>query len=49
MSIPVNGTEGEWIEVEGVPVRLEKGFYEITLDFVKPGLGLARLTFAPEW
>lgn len=49
MSIPVNGTEGEWIEVEGVPVRLVKGFYEITLDFVKPGLGLARLTFAPEW
>lgn len=44
MTIPVNGTNGEWIEVEGIQVRLEKGFYELALDFVKPGLELGRLT-----
>ena len=46
MSIPVNGTEGRWVEVQGVPVRLEPGLYEVTLDFVKPGLELGRLEFA---
>lgn len=44
MSFPVNGTEGEWIDMEGIPVRLESGYYELVLDFVKPGLELGRLT-----
>lgn len=45
MTIPVNGTDGEWIEVEGIQVQLEQGGYDLALDFVKPGLELARLTF----
>ncbi len=44
MSFPINGTEGEWIDVPGIPVRLESGCYELVLDFVKPGMELGRLT-----
>ncbi|WP_354623829.1 glycoside hydrolase family 3 N-terminal domain-containing protein [Psychromonas sp. MME2] len=45
MSLPMNGTSGESIVVEGLEVRLGKGYYELTLDFVKPGLALERLMF----
>lgn len=48
LSIPVSGTEGELIEVQGIPVRLEQGLYELALDFVKPGLEIARLSFVRE-
>lgn len=48
MSLPLNGTEGEWRNIEGIPVRLDAGCYEIALDFVKPGLELGRLSFVPE-
>ena len=45
MSLPINGTDGKWIDVEGTQVRLEKGFYEVTVDFVKPGLEMGRIKF----
>lgn len=48
MSLSLNGTEGEWTTIEGIPVRLEEGFYELDLDFVKPGLELSTLTFLKE-
>lgn len=48
MSISLNGTEGKWAEVQGIPVRLEKGAYRLELDFVKPGLELASLAFVRE-
>ncbi|MEW4371006.1 glycoside hydrolase family 3 C-terminal domain-containing protein [Paenibacillus kandeliae] len=33
-----NGTEGSWIRQKLVKVKLEKGIYELTLEFVKPGM-----------
>jgi len=45
MSLSQNGTEGKWVTVDGVPVRLESGLYQIDLDFVKPGIDLRRLDF----
>ena len=45
MSLPVNGTDGKLVTVEGLQVKLEKGFYEIDIDFVKRGLELERLIF----
>jgi beta-glucosidase len=48
MSLPLNGTEGEWTAIDGIPVRLEKGIYPIELDFVKPGMELGMLTFSRE-
>ena len=44
MSFSVNGTAGQWIDVQGISVRLESGDYDLALDFVKPGLELGRLT-----
>ncbi|MCJ8329174.1 MAG: glycoside hydrolase family 3 C-terminal domain-containing protein [Lentisphaeria bacterium] len=45
MTLSVNGTEGKWIDVEGVSVNLEAGYYEFSIDFVKPGLELAFILF----
>ena len=45
MTLSVNGTEGKWIDVEGVSVNLEAGYYEFSIAFVKPGLELAFILF----
>ncbi|WP_411344688.1 glycoside hydrolase family 3 C-terminal domain-containing protein [Paenibacillus sp. WLX1005] len=33
-----NGTEGRWLRQKLVKVQLEQGVYELTLEFVKPGM-----------
>ncbi len=48
MSLSSNGTDGKRITVEGLKVRLEKGEYDLSVDFVKPGLKLERLIFTKE-
>lgn len=37
MSFPVHGTDGTTQQVEGLEVKLDKGFYTFSIDFVKPG------------
>jgi beta-glucosidase len=46
MTLSTNGTDGEQVTIEGVPVRLAPGCYALALDFVKPGMALGALTFA---
>ena len=50
MSLSVNGTNGETVSVEGLPVKLDKGFYSLDIEFIKLGLELEQLefTFIPE-
>lgn len=48
MSLSSNGTDGKRITVDGLKVKLEKGFYALSVDFVKPGLELESLLFAKE-
>jgi beta-glucosidase len=43
MTFSLNGTEGEIHNVEGVPIRLEPGHYQLQFNFVKPGLYLEAL------
>jgi beta-glucosidase len=43
MTLSVHGTEGKMIKVEGLKVQLEKGYYDVHMNFVKPGLELERL------
>ena len=45
MSLGVNGTDGKVITVEGLQVKLEKGLYQLDLNFVKVGLELECLIF----
>ena len=45
MSLPVNGTDGKSVTVEGLQVRLEKGFYQLDINFVKPGSEIQQITF----
>ncbi|MDE1248491.1 glycoside hydrolase family 3 C-terminal domain-containing protein [Vibrio aestuarianus] len=44
-TLPINGTDGKSVEVEGLQVRLEAGVYQLALDFVKPGVMLEQLVF----
>ena len=39
-SLALNGTKGKLKTVEGVPVLLNPGYYELTFDFIKPGIEL---------
>lgn len=48
VSLPVNGTDGEWVVREGLSVRLEKGLYELSLDFVKKGMEVGSVTLTRE-
>ncbi|WP_061018408.1 glycoside hydrolase family 3 protein [Vibrio splendidus] len=50
MSLSVNGTNGETVSVEGLSVKLDKGFYSLDIEFIKLGLELEQLefTFIPE-
>ncbi|MGB2325944.1 MAG: glycoside hydrolase family 3 protein, partial [Pseudomonadales bacterium] len=45
MSLPVNGTDGKSVTVEGLQVKLEKGFYQLDINFVKPGSEIQQITF----
>ena len=45
MSLAVNGSDGKLVNIEGLQVKLEKGLYELDLDFVKSGLELESLIF----
>ena len=45
MSLPVNGTDGKSVTVEGLQVRLEKGFYQLDINFVKPGSEIQQISF----
>lgn len=45
MSLPVNGTDNKLVRVEGLKVKLEQGFYQIELDFVRPGPEITTLNF----
>jgi len=48
MSLGVNGTDGELVTVEGLQVKLEKGLFQLDLNFVKVGLLLETLTFTKQ-
>jgi beta-glucosidase len=43
MTLPLHGTDGELITVEGLQVKLTPGFYTLDIDFVKPGLELEKI------
>jgi beta-glucosidase len=45
MSLSTNGTEGKAVDVEGLIVELQTGWYELDVSFVKPGLTLHHLNF----
>lgn len=45
MSLPINGTDGKKVTIEGLQIKLEKGLYQLDVQFVKPGLELERLVF----
>ncbi|MDX1303518.1 glycoside hydrolase family 3 protein [Photobacterium sp.] len=45
MSLPINGTDGKLVMVEGLQVKLDKGYYKLDIDFVKPGLELVNIIF----
>ncbi|MGG4142222.1 glycoside hydrolase family 3 C-terminal domain-containing protein [Paenibacillus algorifonticola] len=44
-TIQTNGTEGKWIRQKLVKVELEAGFYELKLEFIKPGLQIEWIEF----
>lgn len=44
-TIQTNGTDGRWIKQKLVKIALEAGFYELKLDFVKPGLQIDWIEF----
>lgn len=43
MTLPLHGTDGELIIVEGMKVKLNPGFYTLDIDFIKPGLELEKI------
>ncbi|KPL72044.1 beta-glucosidase [Ornatilinea apprima] len=45
-SIQTHGTDGKWIQQKLVKIELEKGFYELVLDFVKPGMQIDWIEFS---
>ncbi|WP_339221069.1 glycoside hydrolase family 3 C-terminal domain-containing protein [Paenibacillus sp. FSL W7-1332] len=44
-TIQTNGTDGRWIKQKLVKVELEAGYYEMKLDFVKPGMQIDWIKF----
>ncbi|WP_040952506.1 glycoside hydrolase family 3 C-terminal domain-containing protein [Gorillibacterium massiliense] len=44
-TIQTNGTDGRWIRQKLAKVELEAGYYELKLDFVKPGLQVGWIEF----
>ncbi|NLZ81136.1 MAG: beta-glucosidase, partial [Clostridiales bacterium] len=44
-TISANGTDGKWITQKLDRVELEEGYYELKLDFVKPGMKIEWIDF----
>jgi len=44
-TVQTNGTEGKWVRQKLAKIKLEEGFYELKLDFVKPGLQIDWIEF----
>lgn len=44
-TISMNGTEGQWVSQKLNKVHLEEGFYELKLDFAKPGMEIEWIEF----
>ncbi|WP_299140755.1 glycoside hydrolase family 3 C-terminal domain-containing protein [uncultured Vibrio sp.] len=43
MTLPTNGTDGAFVTVEGLQLKLNSGFYSLRINFVKPGLMLDQI------
>ncbi|MDF2155183.1 glycoside hydrolase family 3 protein [Vibrio sp. CAU 1672] len=48
MTLPIHGTDGVWINVEGLQVKLAPGVYNLDVRFVKPGLELEKIVFTKQ-
>ncbi len=48
ITFQTNGTNGRWIFQKLLRVKLEKGWYHLDLDFVKPGMQVAYMEFCLE-
>ncbi len=46
-TVQTNGTEGDWVRQKLVKVKLEAGLYEMTLEFIKPGIQIDWIEFKP--
>ncbi|MCA1296569.1 glycoside hydrolase family 3 C-terminal domain-containing protein [Paenibacillus sp. alder61] len=46
-TVQTNGTEGNWVRQKLVKVQLEAGVYEMTLEFIKPGIQIDWIEFKP--
>lgn len=46
VTTPLHGTDNKWKEAVLLTINLEVGFYEVTLDFVKPGIEVGELIFS---
>ncbi|MBO2942913.1 glycoside hydrolase family 3 protein [Paenibacillus sp. F411] len=47
-TVQTSGTEGSWLQQRLGKVELEQGYYEMRLDFVKPGIELGWIAFKKE-
>ncbi len=45
VTFQTNGTGGRFIHQQLLQVELEKGFYELKLEFVKPGMVVQSMDF----
>jgi len=45
MSLAMNGSDGKSITIEGLDIRLDIGFYTLSVDFVKRGMELEQIFF----
>ena len=46
-TVHTNGTEGKWVIRKQVKAELAAGLYELTLDFIKPGMLIDWIEFKP--
>lgn len=47
VTIQTSGTQGVWITQKLVTVGLLKGFYELTLEYIRPGMQIGWMEFSP--
>lgn len=45
LSLPIHGTNGDTVMIEGLEVQLETGYYQVGINFVKKGAELKILSF----
>ncbi|EKO3678254.1 beta-glucosidase, partial [Vibrio metschnikovii] len=45
LSLPIHGTNGDTVMIEGLEVQLETGYYQVGINFVKKGAELKTLSF----